>query len=123
MPDAAARELREEAWLIARTCDLRLVHTIQAKEGWDGRDGFLLFAFATIKFTGELVNVEPDKHLEVRWHPATDALPNPIPPTSKATGGGVPGRRAPRGPVLPAVRSLGPAPPPSVRSPSSARSS
>ncbi|MER7672397.1 NUDIX domain-containing protein [Kitasatospora sp. NPDC096128] len=81
---AAARELREEAGLIARPCDLRLVHTIQAKDGWDGRGGFVLFVFATSKFTGELVNVEPDKHLEVRWHPAAEVLPSPAFPTSKA---------------------------------------
>ncbi|MGW3179475.1 NUDIX domain-containing protein [Kitasatospora sp. NPDC001119] len=84
IPDAAARELREEAGLIARPCDLRLVHTIQAKEGWDGRGGFVLFVFATSEFTGELANVEPDKHLEVRWHPATAVLPSPMFPTSKA---------------------------------------
>ncbi|MBD0688399.1 NUDIX domain-containing protein [Streptomyces sp. CBMA123] len=81
---AAARELREEAGLIARPCDLRLVHTIQAKEGWDGRGGFVLFVFATSEFTGELANVEPDKHLEVRWHPAAAVLPSPMFPTSKA---------------------------------------
>ncbi|MFE5587088.1 NUDIX domain-containing protein [Kitasatospora sp. NPDC056531] len=84
IPDAAARELREEAGLIARPSDLRLVHTIQAKEGWDGRGGFVLFVFATSEFTGELANVEPDKHLEVRWHPAADVLPSPMFPTSKA---------------------------------------
>ncbi|MEV7598502.1 NUDIX domain-containing protein [Kitasatospora sp. NPDC089797] len=81
---AAARELREEAGLVARPADLRLVHTIQAKEGWDGLGGFLLFVFATSEFTGELANVEPDKHLEVRWHPATAVLPGPMFPTAKA---------------------------------------
>ncbi|MEU5389197.1 NUDIX domain-containing protein [Kitasatospora cineracea] len=81
---AAVRELREEAGLIADPSALRLVHTIHAKEGWDGLGSFVLFVFAATEFTGELANVEPDKHLEVRWHPAADPLPAPMFPTSEA---------------------------------------
>ncbi|MFD9692071.1 hypothetical protein ACFXPX_01395 [Kitasatospora sp. NPDC059146] len=46
--------------------------------------GFVLFVFATSEFTGELADVEPDEHLEVRWHPASDVMLSPMFPTSKA---------------------------------------
>ncbi|GAA2118166.1 hypothetical protein GCM10009759_65220 [Kitasatospora saccharophila] len=81
---AAVRELYEESGLIAQPSALRLVHTIHAKEGWDGLGSFVLFTFTTTEFTGELTNTEPDKHLEVRWHPAADPLPAPMFPTSEA---------------------------------------
>lgn len=81
---AAARELHEEAGLLARPSDLRLVHTLHAEQGWDGLGSFVLFVFAATEFTGELINVEPAKHLGVRWHPVADALPAPMFPTSEA---------------------------------------
>ncbi|MFF4343039.1 NUDIX domain-containing protein [Kitasatospora sp. NPDC001540] len=81
---AAARELYEESGLVARPSALRLVHAIHAEQGWDGLGSFVLFAFATTEFTGRLTNTEPDKHLEVRWHPAAAALPAPMFPTSEA---------------------------------------
>ncbi|WP_030462550.1 NUDIX domain-containing protein [Kitasatospora sp. NRRL B-11411] len=80
---AAARELREETSLVVAPADLRLVHTVQVKEGWDGLGQFLLFVFATGEFTGELVNAEPAKHLAVRWAPA-GALPGPMFPSSRS---------------------------------------
>lgn len=83
IPDAAAREVLEETGLVVAPSDLRLVHTIQVKEGWDGLGGFLLFVFAATKFTGELTNIEPDKHLAVAWSDPDD-LPFPMFPTSKA---------------------------------------
>ncbi|WP_354639989.1 NUDIX domain-containing protein [Kitasatospora camelliae] len=79
---AAARELYEECGLIAASESLRLVHTLQARQGWDGKGGFVLFAFAVTEFSGRLANMEPDKHLDVRWSPAT-RLPAPMFPTSR----------------------------------------
>ncbi|GAA4837874.1 NUDIX domain-containing protein [Kitasatospora terrestris] len=83
LDEAAARELREEAGLVVPAEELRLVHTIQAKAGWDGEGPFLLSVFATTSWQGELTNTEPDKHLEVLWADA-DALPTPMFPTSHA---------------------------------------
>ncbi|MFG3052298.1 NUDIX domain-containing protein [Kitasatospora sp. NPDC048239] len=81
LDEAAARELREEVGLTVAPDQLRLVHTIQVKAGWDGTGPFLLSVFAATSWDGELTNVEPDKHLGAEWKPA-GALPAPMFPTS-----------------------------------------
>ncbi|MFJ8628168.1 NUDIX domain-containing protein [Kitasatospora sp. NPDC093550] len=83
LDEAAARELHEEAGLVVAPEELRLVHTIQVKAGWDGKGPFLLSVFAATSWRGELTNTEPDKHLAVSWMDA-DALPTPMFPTSHA---------------------------------------
>ncbi|MEU6974253.1 NUDIX domain-containing protein [Kitasatospora aureofaciens] len=83
LDEAAARELREEAGLVVAAEELRLVHTIQVKAGWDGQGPFLLSVFAATSWRGELTNTEPDKHLAVLWVDAT-ALPTPMFPASHA---------------------------------------
>ncbi len=80
---AAARELLEETGLRVAPEQLRLVHTIQVREGWDGKGPFLLTVFATTSWEGEPANTEPDKHLAVVWSDA-DALPVPMFATSHA---------------------------------------
>ncbi|MFJ6619623.1 NUDIX domain-containing protein [Kitasatospora sp. NPDC091335] len=80
---AAARELREESGLVVDPEDLRLVHTIQVKAGWDGKGPFLLSVFVATSWQGELTNAEPDKHLAVLWVDAEN-LPTPMFPTSHA---------------------------------------
>ncbi|GAB7186570.1 NUDIX hydrolase superfamily protein [Kitasatospora sp. Ki12] len=81
LDEAAARELREETGLVVAPEELRLVHTVQVKAGWDDKGPFLLSVFAATSWHGELTNTEPDKHLAVVWV-ATGALPTPMFPTS-----------------------------------------
>ncbi|MGK4579650.1 NUDIX domain-containing protein [Kitasatospora sp. HPMI-4] len=83
LDEAAARELREETGLVVDPADLRLVHTIQVRAGWDGQGPFLLHVFATATWSGEPVNAAPAKHLAVVWSPA-GRLPTPMFPTSHA---------------------------------------
>lgn len=83
LDEAAARELLEEAGLVVAPEELRLVHTIQVRQGWDGKGPFLLSVFAATSWHGELTNTEPDKHLAVVWTD-TGALPSPMFSTSHA---------------------------------------
>ncbi|WP_431034954.1 NUDIX domain-containing protein [Streptomyces sp. P6-2-1] len=78
---AAARELEEETGLLVDLADLVLVQVIHVEEGFDQAGQFVLFVFATDKWTGELTNTEPDKHLAARWV-AADRFPEPAFPTS-----------------------------------------
>ncbi|MFE6867850.1 NUDIX domain-containing protein [Kitasatospora sp. NPDC057692] len=81
LDEAAARELKEETGLLVDPADLELVHVIHVEQGWDQAGQFVLFVFATDKWTGELTNTEPDKHLAARWVPAGH-LPEPAFPTA-----------------------------------------
>ncbi|MES9505518.1 NUDIX domain-containing protein [Streptomyces sp. NPDC000609] len=81
LDEAAARELKEETGLLVDPADLSLVHVVHVEQGWDRSGQFVLFAFATDTWTGELTNAEPDKHLAVQWL-AAERLPEPAFPTA-----------------------------------------
>ncbi|MBV6701555.1 NUDIX hydrolase [Kitasatospora aureofaciens] len=83
LDEAAARELWEEAGLDVSPRDLQLVHTIQVRQGWDGKGPFLLSVFLATTWQGKLTNSEPGKHLAAVWSPETE-LPLPMFPTSHA---------------------------------------
>ncbi|MER5863223.1 NUDIX domain-containing protein [Kitasatospora sp. NPDC002040] len=83
LDEAAARELVEETGLVVAPDELRLVHTVQVRQSWDGKGPFLLSVFAATGWQGALVNREPDKHLAVLWSD-TDALPTPMFATAHA---------------------------------------
>jgi len=73
----AVRELREETGLVMEVGDLRLVHAVHGAWGVQAPNGFLTPVFAAHRFSGTPVNVEPDTHTQVRWHP-TGSLPAPL---------------------------------------------
>ncbi|MFF2078354.1 NUDIX domain-containing protein [Kitasatospora sp. NPDC058162] len=80
---AAARELLEETGIVVKPADLRLDRVLHAARGWDGEGAYVLFLFAAERWSGELVNREPDKHLGVVWAPAR-GLPGPMFPSTAA---------------------------------------
>ncbi|MGF1426851.1 hypothetical protein [Kitasatospora sp. LaBMicrA B282] len=54
---------------------------IHVEQGFDQAGQFVLFVFATDRWTGEVTNTEPDKHLAAQWVKA-DRFPEPAFPTS-----------------------------------------
>ncbi|MEU6200262.1 NUDIX domain-containing protein [Streptomyces sp. NPDC047061] len=77
----AVRELREETGLVVDPESLRVAHLIHGAWGVEAPGGFLTVVFATHEWTGEPVNAEPAKHVQVRWT-GTDAIPEAIVPTT-----------------------------------------
>ena len=77
----AVRELREETGLVVAVDDLRLAHVIHGRRGVEAPNGFLTVVFAAHRWSGDLVNAEPEKHAQVAWV-ATEALPEEFVPTT-----------------------------------------
>ncbi|HEY6797082.1 MAG TPA: NUDIX domain-containing protein [Kineosporiaceae bacterium] len=71
----AVRELREETGLAVDPVDLRVVHVIHGARGVEAPTGFLSVVFATNRWHGEPVNLEPAKHSCVAWAD-TRSIPN-----------------------------------------------
>ncbi|MFH9353515.1 NUDIX domain-containing protein [Kitasatospora sp. NPDC017646] len=72
--ETAVRELKEETGLVVAPEALRLAHVIHGARGVEAPNGFLTVVFAAHDWSGDPVNVEPDKHAQVGWIP-TDAIP------------------------------------------------
>ncbi|MDH6141500.1 MULTISPECIES: NUDIX domain-containing protein [Kitasatospora] len=72
--ETAVRELKEETGLVVAPEDLRLVHVIHGARGVEAPNGFLTVVFSAHRWSGDLVNGEPEKHSEVAWV-STGAIP------------------------------------------------
>jgi 8-oxo-dGTP pyrophosphatase MutT (NUDIX family) len=63
----AARELAEETGLVVDPADLQLVHVIHSSFGVESPTGFVTIVFAAQRWSGELANLEPEKHSATEW--------------------------------------------------------
>lgn len=74
LPDGAARELLEETGVSVDPAHLRMVHVVHHRQPEGVRVGFF---FLATEWTGEPVNREPAKCLDLRWFDVYD-LPEDI---------------------------------------------
>ena len=63
----AVRELAEETGLVVDLVDLQLVHVIHSSFGVESPTGFVTIVFAAHRWSGELANLEPEKHSAAEW--------------------------------------------------------
>lgn len=63
----AVRELAEETGLVVDPADLQLVHVIHSSFGVESPTGFVTIVFAAHRWSGDLVNLEPEKHAVADW--------------------------------------------------------
>ncbi|MEZ0088945.1 NUDIX domain-containing protein [Streptacidiphilus sp. EB129] len=81
--ETAVRELKEETGLVVAAGDLRLAHVIHGARGVEAPNGFLTVVFAANRWSGTLVNGEPEKHAQVAWQPV-EAIPTDFVPTTES---------------------------------------
>jgi 8-oxo-dGTP pyrophosphatase MutT (NUDIX family) len=72
--ETAVRELREETGLTVDPTNLRVAHIIHSSFGVESPNGFLTVVFVAHEWTGELANIEPEKHAQVSWT-APESIP------------------------------------------------
>ncbi len=75
--ESLRRECLEEAGILLKKGDLRLVHTLHKKKLSDTR---VVLYFAAIRWKGKPKSLEPKKFKSVSWHPIK-VLPVPMSPT------------------------------------------
>jgi 8-oxo-dGTP diphosphatase len=72
---AITREAREEAGIAVAPADLAVVGVMHC---WEG-DEYIHFFLATNRWSGAIINAEPDKCDELVWHDLNDLPANVIP--------------------------------------------
>lgn len=72
---AAVREIMEEAGVVVDLKDLQIVHIMNRKSNDERVDFFMTVR----RWSGEIVNAEPDKCDDLSWHSITSLPGNTIP--------------------------------------------
>ena len=72
---AAVREVMEEAGVVIDSKDLQIVHVMNRKSNDERVDFFM----AVRQWSGEVVNMEPDKCDDLSWHPIASLPENTVP--------------------------------------------
>ena len=71
----AIREAKEEAGIEIRPSDIAVVGVMHMK----AEDEWVPFFLAASKWSGDVVNAEPDKCDDLSWHSVHDLPPNMVP--------------------------------------------
>lgn len=77
---AAVREAKEEVGINVEPADLKFVHVMHRREGYDWVDVY----FKADSWKGEPYNAEPHMHSELAWFALNDLPENTIPPVKFA---------------------------------------
>lgn len=85
--ETAVRELREETGLTVDPAGLRVAHIIHSSFGVESPSGFITVVFAVHEWSGELANLEPEKHAHVAWVKAYKIPENFVETTGSALRG------------------------------------
>lgn len=72
---AAVREIMEEAGVVVDAKDLQIVHVMNRKSNDERVDFFLTVR----RWSGEIVNAEPNKCDDLSWHPIMNLPENMVP--------------------------------------------
>jgi len=65
--ETAVRELLEETGLTVDPAGLSVAHVIHSSFGVESPSGFLTVVFVVHEWSGELANLEPEKHSKIDW--------------------------------------------------------
>lgn len=84
--EAAIREAKEEVGVEIDMNDLEFVHASYRINHVDAAGDYVDFFFKATRWSGELVNAEPEKCDEIRWVPIDDLPENTVPVIKEVIG-------------------------------------